>query len=397
MTATAPSAIQPGQEEISAADLHALIQQPNNLFILDVRTADEFEAWRIVGRHTPPTVNIPYTDFIEDQDAVIGNVPADRPVVIVCAIGAASNLVAAVLDEHGRHGVELIRGMEAWGNYYARRTIASTDSYAIVQIDRPARGCLSYVLIAGGQAAVIDPARHINQYLNLFVERGVRLSLILDTHAHADHISGGPALADAAGAPYYLHPYDAIHPFDMLPAQLSYVMLSDGNTFTLGDLTIETIHVPGHTLGQVNYLTTASDGESFLFTGDNLFIESFGRPDLGGQGRRWAPIVYETIFERIKGRVADEVWMLPGHYSRPDEANAAGAFVKRMGAVWRENRDLQYNDRDVFIAYVLSHLPRLPDEYVEIKRVNIGLSRPTDKHAFELELGKNICALSSAY
>ncbi|MCB0207179.1 MAG: MBL fold metallo-hydrolase, partial [Anaerolineae bacterium] len=87
----------------------------------------------------------------------------------------------------------------------------------------------------------------------------------------------------------------------------------------------------------------------------------------------------------------------PGHYSRPDEANAAGAFVKRMGAVWRENRDLQYNDRDVFIAYVLSHLPRLPDEYVEIKRVNIGLSRPTDKHAFELELGKNICALSSAY
>ena len=204
-------------------------------------------------------------------------------------------------------------------------------------------------------------------------------------------------MADATGAPYYLHPYDAIHPFDMLPATQTFEMLSDGQQLAIGDLTISVIHMPGHTLGQVNYLASDRDGASYAFTGDNVFIQSFGRPDLGGQGEAWAPIVYETIFEKFKERVPADCWILPGHYASFDEAYENEVYMKRAADLWRENTGLQFEDRGAFIDYVLAHLPQMPQQYVEIKRVNIGLSQPDEESALELELGKNVCALSDAY
>lgn len=383
--------------EISVSTLHEQINRENNFFILDVRNEDEFETWRIEGRFTPDTINIPYHHFFEDQEELVQQVPEDREIVVVCAKGGASDFVALVLEEHGRRAMNLADGMIAWGNHYVVRPVISTDSYQVYQVDRPARGCLSHVLVSEGQAAIIDPLRHIQQYERLLDETGAELALILDTHAHADHVSGGPGLAEETGAPYYLHPYDGIHPFDMLPARMPYEMLRDGQRLQLGELTIQVIHTPGHTLGQVNFLATAPDGRSFLFTGDNIFIESFGRPDLGGQGERWAPIVYETIFERIKSQVPGDALVLPGHYARADEANEDGLFAKSLERLWQENGGLQHADREEFIEYVLSHLPTMPEQYIEIKRVNIGLSSPDENETSELELGKNICALSDAY
>ena len=93
----------------------------------------------------------------------------------------------------------------------------------------------------------------------------------------------------------------------------------------------------------------------------------------------------------------DSAWILPGHYATFSEANEDGLYMKRAGDLWRENIGLQFHSKDNFIAYVLTHLPQMPEQYVEIKRVNIGLSEPDEQGASELELGKNICALSDAY
>jgi glyoxylase-like metal-dependent hydrolase (beta-lactamase superfamily II) len=183
----------------------------------------------------------------------------------------------------------------------------------------------------------------------------------------------------------------------MLPAEIPYQALVDGQQFTLGDLSILVIHTPGHTLGQVNYLVNDDQGNPFVFTGDNVFIESFGRPDLGGQGQAWAPIVHRTIFEKFKSRVPADAWLLPGHYGDVREANAAGVFVKSLADVWKENTALQIADREQFIQYTLAHLPTMPSQYVQIKRVNIGLVEPSEMEASELELGRNVCALSEAY
>jgi glyoxylase-like metal-dependent hydrolase (beta-lactamase superfamily II) len=183
----------------------------------------------------------------------------------------------------------------------------------------------------------------------------------------------------------------------MLPAVIDYQALLEGQVLYLGDLAIRVLHTPGHTLGQVNFIASDPAGQAYVFTGDNVFIQSFGRPDLGGQGEAWAPIVYETIFRRFRENVPADAWVLPGHYATFDEANEDGVFVKRASDLWRENIGLQNQQKDHFIAYVLSHLPQMPEQYIEIKRVNIGLSRPDEQLAGELELGKNVCALSDAY
>lgn len=392
-----------GIEEISVEEFYSRISQPNDILLLDVRNETEYESWKIESRHTPETMHIPYTIFAEDGPYALLElpqltaVPQDREILVVCAVGDASDLIAAILREEGWNALNLTGGMIAWGDFYVARPVIEQEAYQIYQIDRTARGCLSYVLISDGMAAIIDPLRHIDRYDRFFDDKDVELSYLLDTHAHADHISGGPAISVQTGSPYYLHPYDGIHPFDLLPAVIEYETLADGQSFSLGALTIDVIHTPGHTLGQVNFIVTDKAGESYAFTGDNVFIQSFGRPDLGGQGEAWAPIVYETIFDKFKNAVTDGTLILPGHYATFDEADSEGLVAKRAADLWRENVGLQFEDRAAFIDYVLDHLPQMPEQYVEIKRVNIGLTNPDEKAASELELGKNICALSDAY
>jgi glyoxylase-like metal-dependent hydrolase (beta-lactamase superfamily II) len=384
--------------QLGVEEFYSLIQRENDILLLDVRNDKEFEAWRIEARHTPETLHIFYGTVVEDEEAAVARIPRDRDIVVVCAKGGASDYVAEILrDTYGMRAINLAGGTLAWGNHYAWRPVIEEETYQVYQVDRAARGCLSYVLVSRGQAAVIDAARHTGQYGRFLSESGAELVFALDTHAHADHISGGPSLARAAGAPYYLHPYDGIHPFDMLPAQLDYEMLKDGQELRLGDLAIHVVHVPGHTLGQVNFLVTAAGGAAFLFTGDNIFLQSFGRPDLGGQGEAWAPLVYESIFRVVQDRVPSDALLLPGHYARHGEAGPGGLFAGRLADVFQHNQDLRWTDREEFVQFVLGHLPTLPPQYVQIKRVNAGLAAPGEQEAGELELGKNICALSTAY
>jgi glyoxylase-like metal-dependent hydrolase (beta-lactamase superfamily II) len=290
--------------------------------------------------------------------------------------------------------INLSGGMIAWGSHYVVRPVVEKPSFRLYQVDRVARGCLSYLLLCNGDAAVIDPARHTDRYAAHLADKGARLQWVLDTHAHADHISSGRALANRFDVRYYLHPYDAIHPMDLLPPRIGYEPLRDGQMLSLGGARAEIIHVPGHTLGQVNVLVTDPDGEQYLFSGDNLFIQSFGRPDLGGRGKDWAPYVYDSIFGTIKQRVMNTALVLPGHYADFGEADSAGVYRKRLMALWRQNRALQTTDRDRFVAETLSRLPEFPSQYVEIKRANTGLSTPDEDAAQELELGKNICGLT---
>jgi len=398
LTTSQTSMLQQSRTALTVAELHERISRPNDLLLLDVRNDEDFNIWRIEGRYTPETLHVFYGEFVEDEQAATLLLPRDREVIAVCAKGGASDYVAEILrDSYGINALNLERGMIAWGNFSTFRPVVKKEAFQIYQVDRVARGCLGYILVSQGQAVVIDPFRHIDQYEDFLAAEDADLSLILDTHAHADHISGGVSLSAKTGAPYYLHPYDAIHPFDMLPAEIPYQALVDGQVFTLGDLSIEVIHTPGHTLGQVNYLVRDSSNSSFIFTGDNIFIESFGRPDLGGQGQAWAPIVFRTIFEKFKTRVPEDAWLLPGHYADAREANTDGLYIKSLADVWKENTALQVSDREAFIQYTLEHLPVLPSQYVQIKRVNIGLVVPSEQEASELELGRNVCALSEAY
>lgn len=375
-------------------DVYRDLLENRLLFVLDVRNEDDFARWGIDGRDNLEVVNIPYFEFIEDEDGSVAKVPADRDILVVCAKEGSSQYVAELLAEHGISATYLRDGIMSWGNFYDERDILDEDFGRIVQISRPARGDLSFLILSDGEAAIIDPLRHIENYLETIEDAGAELSYIFDTHVHADHISGGPALARETGAPYYMHPYDGIHPLDMLPAAFNYEYLHDGDTFELGRFTVTTIWFPGHTLGQVNYLLTDPNGGTYLFTGDGIFLKSFGRPDLGGKGEAWTPILYESLFERLPKYVSDDTLILPAHFSVLDEGDDEGRFAEPYGVVKEQNEALVERSLEEFTDWVLSRLPTFPEEYIEIKRVNIGISEPTEEEASELELGKNICALS---
>jgi glyoxylase-like metal-dependent hydrolase (beta-lactamase superfamily II)/rhodanese-related sulfurtransferase len=376
-------------------EVYTQLLQDRSRLILDVRNEEDFARWRVEGRQSLEVINIPYFDFIEDEAEAMARVPITaREVLVVCAKEGSAEFVAEILKSHGIQASYLAGGIMNWGGYYDIREVVNSSFGRIVQVARPARGDLSFVVISDGQAAVIDPLRHTEHYQWVVDESGARITHIFDTHAHADHISGGPALSQQTGAAYYLHAYDAIHPMDMLPAHIDYQHLTDGQRFKVGQFTVKVIWFPGHTLGQVNYLFTDPDGQSYLFSGDGIFLNSFGRPDLGGQGEAWAPILYDSLFKRLPPHLNDDTLILPAHFSTLDEDDGHGRFAKPYGQVREQNEALKSRSKAEFLDYVLSHLPVFPPEYIQIKRVNIGLVEPTEEEATELELGKNICALS---
>lgn len=322
---------------LSAGELYERLLHQSNLFILDVRNEQDYARWRVEGRSNLAGINLPYYDFLEDEEAAIARIPADREVLVVCAKEGSSQYVAGLLGQHGITASYLEGGIVSWGDYYDLRTVAEFPAGKIIQVARPARGDVSFVVISDGAAAVIDPLRHIAHYQALVEAAGARFTALLDTHVHADHISGGPALAAASGATYYVHAYDAIHPIDMLPARIAYTHIDESVQISLGRTTIKTIWYPGHTLGQVNYLLEEPDGGRYLFTGDGIFLRSFGRPDLGGRGEAWTPVLYESMYERLPRHLTDATMIMPSHFSTLDEGGENGMFLASWANVQRDN------------------------------------------------------------
>jgi len=392
----------------TTGDLLERLEGCEKFFVLDVRNRDEFERFRIEGREPLPAVNAPYFEMLElggkDEmvDSVVAYVeqrmanqlPHALPILSVCAKGDTSEYVAQGLQRLGYASANLKGGMKAWGLHYATRTVVETNRLAIYQVSRPARGCLSYVVASAGKAVVIDPLRHLHPYLDLVRSKGLTIERVIDTHGHADHISGGPDLASHTGSSYHLHPYDAIHPIDVLPAALAYEPIRDGQIFSVGQHELEAIHIPGHTLG----LVAVRLDDRYLFTGDSIFIRAIARPDLGGKAETWAPLHGRSLRKLVglPGRMT----VLPGHFSSLDEAGDQGIFAASLDALKQRNEGLlalQRESEDGFIRYLLESLPKFIPEYLDIKRINAGLLAAGEDDASALELGKNVCALSQAY
>lgn len=387
-------------KEISTADLDQMMQQ-ESFSLLDVRNPEEYNERRIEG---PLSINIPFFEMLEGggkedtnesvqeyiKSSLPKKLPKDKKVVVVCGKGNTSALVADLMLKEGYDAYSLAHGMAGWSDYYATRPIEESSKFSLFQIIRLSRGCLSYVILADKKAIIIDPLRDLTPYENLLKRHSSTISLILDTHAHADHISGGKALAEKYGVPYFLHPYDGIHPMDLLPATYSYEPSWDQKTYYLGNNELKTLHIPGHTLGNQAFLLNGK----YLFSGDSIFIESIARPDLGGHAETWTALHYHSLRKLLE--LPDEVVVLPAHYGALTEQNEHHVFARTLGELKQKNEGLIMAKKSLeeFSKYILGHLPHFPKEYIEIKRVNIGLSKPNADEASELESGKNICALS---
>ncbi|MFB6188328.1 MAG: MBL fold metallo-hydrolase, partial [Halapricum sp.] len=251
---------------ISPGELKDRIDSGSNVFVLDARSTGDFEEWHIDGESVD-VVNYPYFHLLDGiPDDLLAELPDDRTITVLCAKGGSSELVADHLESEGYDVEHLEGGMNAWARIYEYVELDADVDATVAQYQRPSSGCLTYLVVSDGSAAVVDPLRAFaDEYRRDARALGAELEYVLDTHVHADHISGVRELARATDATAVLP-----EPADDRGVEydLSYRTVSDGETLPVGDVEIDVIHTPGHTTGMTAY----SVGD-VLFTGDGLFTE----------------------------------------------------------------------------------------------------------------------------
>src|SRR2546425_1032734 len=209
------------------------------------------------------------------------------------------------------------------------------------QILNEESGCLSYLVGCGqaGRAVIVDPGRdRVHEYLRLARRRGLTITHVVETHTHADHISGNRDLATATGAPIFAHAAAGLA-FD-------HERLRDGDAIGVGNIRLTVAHTPGHTPDSICLLVTDLERGAepwFVLTGDTLFVGSVGRPDLGGA--RAAEEVYESL-TRVLLRLDDSVEIYPAHGAGSACGRAMSAKTgSTIGFERRFNAALQLRDR----------------------------------------------------
>jgi glyoxylase-like metal-dependent hydrolase (beta-lactamase superfamily II) len=362
---------------ITADELRGLLEQGEPVTVLDVRPAADRAEWFIPGsRH----VDV-HDALWEGEDAGMTalDLPTGVPVVTVCGRGRTSLLAAHCLRALGIPARSLAGGMEAWTLAWSTADVPMAGTPAsVVQVRRTGKGCLSYVLGSAGRAAVIDPSVDPQVYIDLARRRGWAIGAILDTHVHADHLSRARILAERTGAPLYLPRQDRV--------QFPFTPLDEGAQVAVGEGALSALRTPGHTFESTCYLL---DGHA-LFTGDTLFLNAVGRPDLEAspdETRRRAQALHDSL-RRIFGLPPDTL-VLPAHTDSPvpfDGQPLCAALGRVRGRI-----ELPLDPEPAFVAAILARMPPAPANHKQIVILNEAGLLPQDDAA--LEAGANRCAV----
>ncbi len=230
-------------------------------------------------------------------------------------------------------------------------------------------GCASYLVgcEAAGVAAVVDPDRDVRKYLAAAAGRGLKITHIIETHLHADHVSGNTELAARTGAEIYVH--------EAAQAGFPHQKLKDGDALRLGGVLINVQHTPGHTPESVTLLvsdTRRADEPWMALTGDLLFVGDVGRPDLVGQeaARGLAGELYDSLFGKLLSQ-EDSLLIYPGHGAGSLCGRAIGSVrSSTLGFERRHNPALGVTDKEHFVDYMTSNLPEQPGNHTRIKSIN---------------------------
>ena len=357
---------------ISTDELLALLDSNERPYLLDVRDVDEVAEWQIPGVN-----NIP----LNALESRLAEVPRDQHVVTICAMGTRAMQGSRILAAHAISSDVLQGGMNAWASTYD--SVAGHFAGAtVVQLRRRGKGCLSYVIGAATDCVVIDPALDIQKYLDVTELHGWTISHVLDTHLHADHLSGARDLARSTGAALWLNPLDHFD-FDFEP-------LSDGRTISLAagvELTVSAVSVPGHTEGSTMYQL----GHAAIFTGDTLFLESVGRPDLADQAESFAHSLYHSLHERVL-TLSDDIVVFPAHYGAGVAVRGGEFVASPLGRLRSTLPPLALSESE-FVAWALTNVKDRPANFQHIVLINSGREDRCDDTG-ELELGPNRCAVA---
>jgi glyoxylase-like metal-dependent hydrolase (beta-lactamase superfamily II)/rhodanese-related sulfurtransferase len=363
--------------EIDRETLREWLDTHHPVTIVDVRADEDRAQWAIPG-----SVHInAYEALRAGQPGALAeaSLPPDRPIVTVCNAGRVSQTAAAVLAGRGFDARSLIGGMKAWSLAWNAALVPLDYPLArVVQVRRTGKGCLSYVVGSGGDAAVIDPSLPSEVYLEIAREHGWPIRAVVETHVHADHLSRARDLASRTGATLHLPPQERV--------KFAFTAIADGERLTVGNATLTALHTPGHTGESMSYVLNGTA----VFTGDTLFTNGVGRPDLHADpeaARRRAAALFGSL-SRLR-QLPSEVVVLPGHTSEPiafDGQPVAATLrdIEIWLAAWLASES-------TFVDRVTSQLPPTPPNFARIVELNEAGESATDPT--ELEAGANRCAI----
>jgi glyoxylase-like metal-dependent hydrolase (beta-lactamase superfamily II) len=311
-------------------------------------------------------------------------IPKEKEIITICAHGNRSLESALFMNEKRYKVLSLKGGMAAWNNVYNTVTVPLqlNGNSRVYQMRRLGKGCVSYVVISEGEAVVVDPSTRTELFLELAQKHNARITHVMDTHQHADHISGAPLLAEATGASLYLNPVENYQFSNFKP-------IEDGGSIQVGEIPIHFIVAPGHTRGS----TIFQLGNKALITGDILFVEGVGRPDLRDQASSFAEELYSTYQERLKPMSQDFI-VLPGHFGSGVKVDYNQPISATLGEL--KNRiSLFEASKEEFIDYVTSQVPTRPPNAQYIVKINRGEIDCDPETAEKLEEGPNRCAINA--
>jgi glyoxylase-like metal-dependent hydrolase (beta-lactamase superfamily II) len=331
--------------------LRSLLEGVSPPYLLDVRPLAEHEIAALPGDHCIP---------LHALASSLSSLPHDRPIVAYDHLGHLAREAVGFLQDHGfPFSAALEGGLDEFSRVadpgIPRYDLDSRGVDLVVrQLPRPASGCLAYFVGDPEEKVgiMVDPGREVDPYLAFLRRDEWRLTAIVETHTHADHLAGHAALRAATDAPIYLS--------HRSPAQYPHRLLTDGEALPFGREELRVLETPGHTR---DHLTLRVRDK--IFTGDTLLLGSCGRTDLADGS---PDLLWESLTEKLL-RLPDATEVYPAHYG-PAHA-LADRYVSSLGFEKATNEALTQPSRAAFVSYMTDGWPPKPTSFEQIVKTNL--------------------------
>lgn len=356
---------------ITPESLYDLLKSKNSVTLIDIRPPSEFATWSLYD-----SINIPPKDI----DHKASKLPKSHPIVVFGEDTKDAKTAAERLIKRGFNAQALEGGLKAWNNIYDIATVLDKRStLTVYQVKRLGKGCLSYMVVLPDKVStiIVDPAQHINMYIDHIKKHSLKPIAVLDTHVHADHISGARLLAKKFHIPYLL-PKETKVSFSFEQMEKLLPKLAT-------DATVSIIPTPGHTPEGVALLLD----DTFLLSGDTLFIDAIGRSDSGTKATDTTKQFYASLSTLM--RLPENIQVLPAHTAQPMMPGAARSANMRYIILFNPLKDMR--TAEAFVEFQQENATPIPSNFEHIMAINIG-KKSAPKNTDDLEFGPNSCALN---
>jgi glyoxylase-like metal-dependent hydrolase (beta-lactamase superfamily II)/rhodanese-related sulfurtransferase len=394
--------------QLKPTELKKKIDSGEDIFILDVRNPEEHDSWKVSYDRYLDTPVIPMGDLSSPE--ILGQIPKDKQVVTFCVHGNRSMSAAKILAEKGYDARSIEGGLDGWNSVYDLAHITMDPPLDIWQIRRVSKGCMSYLIASPSEkkAVIIDPTCEIdnNAISNIISKNDLKVTAVIDTHMHADHLSGTTRMAQRYGSTVYLSSLEPYETKNRHHQHLNLKLIEEGDKIPIEDqIFLEAIHTPGHTEGslclklQVNEVReeTSNRHDSvrnddtliYLFTGDTLFVDGIGRPDLHNKVEEFTHNLYDSYQRKIL-HLPEKTVILPAHYGGAFEHSRPILSTIKSS---KDSMSLLSAPEDQFVSFMTSSIPPQPMNYEKILSINKDMISCDTVEQKDIEAGPNSCGI----